>query len=879
MNNKEIRNTFYQYFKKHNHHKVLSAPLVPAKDPTLLFTNAGMNQFKSVFLQEEKREYKRAVSIQKCMRVSGKHNDFDEVGKSHFHHTFFEMLGNFSFGDYFKEKAIQFGWELLTQGYGFKPEQLWVTVFREDDEAFNIWQHQIGVPAHKIIRLDEKDNFWQMGETGPCGPCSEIHFDRGDAFGPPEFTDDNSRFLEVWNLVFMQYFKDESGTLNPLPAPSIDTGMGMDRLSTLLQGKHSNYANDLLRPLVETTAELAGVDPDSDSHRIDLNVVADHIRALTFLISDGVLPANDGRGYVLRRILRRAAKHGKSLGFTTSFLHKVSSSVIDVMKPFYPELEYSRDFVAELILSEEERFDKTLLNGLKRFEELMQAAQDDDDKLIPGNELFKLSDTFGFPIDFARDLAQEKDVFIDYKGYQQELEGQREKSRLSLAAKQKSVQSLENIDAYTTEFTGYANLEEEVRLLAIYIDGKTGGKAVSSIREGQEGLLVFDRTPFYAESGGQTGDTGVGKNDDAYFHVSGTRKAPGSNAYLHSVKIEKGILETGAELTLKVDASKRKRTAVHHSATHLLHAALREVLGLHVKQAGSYVGPDKLRFDFTHFKAPSQEELDAIENMVNSKVRENLDVQTHVVKFEEAIERGAMAIFEEKYSDVVRMLSMGDFSKELCGGTHLASTGEIGIFKITGESSIASGIRRVEAVAGEPGYRYVKHNLDALQAITTHFSQKPEHITEYLVNLEKQLKEKEKQLKKRSDSAQTEKVDVNALISSAQKIKEVPTIIALPGIQDRKQLSALADEIKNKARGIAVLFSNMNGKSAIIVSVAKELNPAINAGKIIRDVAAALNGKGGGRPDFAQAGGDAVDIGNFANLKAQVTDIISTHIT
>jgi alanyl-tRNA synthetase len=876
MRNDEIRDIFYTYFTTHNHHKVLSAPLIPAKDPTLLFTNAGMNQFKSVFLQEEMREYNRAVSIQKCMRVSGKHNDFDEVGKSDFHHTFFEMLGNFSFGDYFKEQAIEYGWELLTQKFGFKPEELWVTVFREDDEAFKIWEDKIGVPSHKIVRLDEKDNFWQMGETGPCGPCSEIHFDRGERFGPAEFTDDNKRFLEIWNLVFMQYSRDEKGTLNPLPAPSIDTGMGMERLTTLLQGKSSNYENDLFRPLIEYTAELAGVDPDDQKHRVALNVVADHIRSLSFLISDGVLPANDGRGYVLRRILRRAAKHGKSLGFSAAFLHQVSDKAVDMMKPFYPELDYNRDFIAELILSEEEKFDKTLLNGLKRFDELLTKALQEDEKCIPGSELFKLSDTYGFPVDFARDLAQEKDVAIDFGGYQKELDQQREKSRMSHAAKQKSVKALPNIETHSTTFTGYDSLEEEAQVLALYVDGKE----VQELSKGSGGFAILSKTPFYANSGGQIGDSGIGKNEGVYFHISDTRKAgSGENSpFLHAVTVKKGPLKVGSDVTLQVDAGTRKDIAVHHSATHLLHAALREVLGLHVKQAGSYVGPDKLRFDFTHFKAPSKEELNEIESLVNRKARENLSVQTDVVPYEEAIKRGAMVIFDEKYSDVVRMLSIGDFSKELCGGTHLTDTGEIGYFKITGESSISSGIRRIEAVAGEPGYRLIQANLETFHSINSHFSQKQDRIFDYLVNMEKEFKEKEKQWKKKSTEKKGAKLDVEKLIKNAVPFGNVPAVIEFIADIDRKEMSALADEIKGKTSGVAVLLTNQGDKSAIIVSVAQALTPAVNAGKIIKEVAAALNGRGGGRPDFAQAGGDIIDSADFLNLKTQIADIISTQL-
>ncbi len=871
MTNKEIREIFYAYFIKHNHHKVLSAPLVPAKDPSILFTNAGMNQFKSIFLQEETREYKRAVSIQKCMRVSGKHNDFDEVGKSKFHHTFFEMLGNFSFGDYFKEKAIAYGWELLTQHYKFSPEQLWVTVFRDDDEAFRIWEEKIGVPSHKIIRLGERDNFWQMGDTGPCGPCSEIHFDRGNNFGPAEFIDGNSRFIEIWNLVFMQYFRDKSGTLHPLPAPSIDTGMGMERLTTLMQGASSNYDTDLFQPIIQFTAQLADINPNDEKNRVPLNVVADHIRALAFLIADGVLPANDGRGYVLRRILRRAAKHGKSLGFTAPFLHQVSASAIDLMKDFYPELDYNRDFIAELILSEEERFDTTLLNGLKRFEELLEKALETDAKLIPGSELFKLSDTYGFPLDFAGDLAREKDVSIDYNGFHAELEQQREKSRLSLASKQKSAQALENIRDYNTGFTGYTTLEEEARVLAIYIDGKKAHEITANT----EGVLVFDKTPFYAESGGQAGDSGLGKNNSVYFNVTDTRKASGSTAYLHTVAIKKGVLRPGDDVTLQVDAKKRQEIAIHHSSTHLLHAALREVLGLHVKQAGSFVGPDKLRFDFTHFKPISKEELNTIEALVNRQIRENLTISTDILPYEEAITRGAMAIFEEKYADVVRMLSMGDFSKELCGGTHLTATGQAGFFKITGESSIASGIRRIEAVAGEAGYAHVHAQLETFQHIHLHFKQKLDHTFNFLLNMENELKEKEKQLKKKSEDATTVKIDVDEIIASGSMINSIHTVIHYFETIDRKQISTLADEIKTKTNGIAILLTNSDGKSVIIASVSKALTPGLNAGKIAKEIAIYLNGNGGGRPDFAQAGGDPIESKDFLNLKAQITDIIN----
>lgn len=869
MNHAEIRHIFFNYFSKRGHHKVLSAPLVPAKDPTLLFTNAGMNQFKSVFLKEETREYNKAVSIQKCMRVSGKHNDFDEVGKTEYHHTFFEMMGNFSFGDYFKEEAIEYGWDLLTGPYGFKPADLWVTVYEEDDEAAGIWAEKIGVPSRKIIRMGEKDNFWQMGETGPCGPCSEIHFDRGSAFGPGELVDGSRRFMEIWNLVFMQYFKDEKGKLNPLPAPSIDTGMGMERLTSLLQGKSSNYQTDLFRPIIDFTAELAGINPDEPNHQVDFKVIADHVRALSFLISDGVLPANDGRGYVLRRVLRRAAKHGKALGFTGTFLSRVSGEAIEIMKDFYPELEYNRDFVAEVLQVEEERFNHTLANGLKRFEEQLQKSMASKEKTIPGQELFKLSDTYGFPLDFAVDLANEKDITIDFKGFQEALEDQKQRSRLSLAQKQKAVKSLEDIDTYQTRFTGYGNLEEEARVLAIYVDDKK----VSAIEKSREGILVFDRTPFYAESGGQVGDSGRGKSDTVFFKIKNTRKV-NTGAFLHTVHLEKGTLRKGDKVHLAVDRERRKNIAAHHSTTHLLHAALREVLGLHVKQAGSYVGPDKLRFDFTHFKPLTPGEIEKVEIIINRKIRENVSIKTDSLEYEEAINRGAIAIFEEKYADVVRMLSIGDFSMELCGGTHLDYTGQAGFLKIINESSISSGIRRIEAVAGEPGFQYVRENLNRFQKIQAHFRQKEDRLFDFLVNMEKNIKEKEKQLKKQQET--DARPSLEQLIREGITINDVHTTIAHIDHLDRKQLSTLADDIKNKTNGVAVLSSNINGKSAIVVSLAGGLSHRLNAGTLVKEIARAVNGSGGGRPDFAQAGGEPVK--DVLNFKKFTSDIISGYL-
>jgi len=848
----EIRRIFYAFFSKQNHHKVLSAPLIPAKDPTLLFTNAGMNQFKSVFLQEEKREYSRAVSIQKCMRVSGKHNDFDEVGKTDFHHTFFEMLGNFSFGNYFKEKAIEFAWDLLVNHYNFSPDKLWVSVYKEDDEAYKIWKKNIGIPEKKIARLGKKDNFWQMGDIGPCGPCSEIYFDRGDTYGPDRFSEDNKRYIEIWNLVFMQFNRDKEGNLNPLPAPSIDTGMGLERLATCLQEVKSNYDTDLFQPLIKTIADQAGISPGNQNHKINLNVIADHIRALTFLVADGILPANDGRGYVLRRILRRAAKHGKSLGFTEPFLYQISESVIETMKDFYPELEFNQTFISEVIQAEEDRFNRTLANGLKRFEVLLETALDSEDKIIPGRDLFKLSDTYGFPIDFAIDLAKEKDLLIDHSGFQKELAKQQEKSRSHFKENfHHHNNQLAGIDKYQTAFTGYDSLEEEASLQAIFINNQKK----TEINAGGTGIFILNKTPFYAESGGQVGDSGTGKSSAGYFDIIKTTKG-NANEIIHHIFIKKGTLQTGDKIRVQVDKPKRTNIAIHHTATHLLHYALREVLGLHVKQAGSYVGPDKLRFDFTHFKAVSNEELHRIEIIINQKIRNNIYLNVDTLKYEEAINKGAIAIFTEKYSDLIRMVSIGNFSLELCGGTHLNSTGEIGTFKISNESSISSGIRRIEAIAGEMALKKLQEDSKILTEIHNYFKQKPQGLLAYLKDLEKNLKEKERVLKKNTEMEN--RIDVNSLVKRRKSINDIFIIVEFIANHDKKKLSTLSDELKDKTGGVVVLATNEGDKSAIVTSIAKDFTKILNAGIIVKEIAKMVKGNGGGRPDFAQAGGEMI---------------------
>jgi alanyl-tRNA synthetase len=880
MRNSEIRHTFFEYFNKKKHYRVLSSPLVPAKDPSILFTNAGMNQFKDVFLGLEKREYNRAVSIQKCMRVSGKHNDFNEVGKTQYHHTFFEMLGNFSFGNYFKEEAIQFAWELLTQYYHFDPEKLWVSVFEKDDEAAVIWEKKIGVPESKIIRLDEKDNFWQMGETGPCGPCSEIHFDKGEAFGPANLEKNSSRFVEIWNLVFMQYNRDSQGNLNPLKSPSIDTGMGMERLASLLQGLDSNYQTDLFRPIIDFTGRLAEIDPAHPGHQIDFNVIADHVRALSFLISDGVLPANDGRGYVLRRLLRRASKHGKSLGFEKAFLFKISDAVVEIMKEFYPELEYNRKFISEVIFSEEEKFIRTLSNGLKKFEEILEKAAEKKPRILAGKELFKLSDTYGFPLDFAVDLAAERDISIDFAGYHDQLDMQRKKSRTDLKQKRKISKTFENIEGLRTEFIGYDRLDHEAKLLAIFAPENrqhVHKKLASAIKDREpevELILVFDQTPFYPEAGGQIGDSGNGKNESTYFEITDTQKT-GKGIIIHLCRLKKGKLDPGDRFMLSVDQKKRQNTAIHHSATHLLHYALREVLGLHVKQAGSYVGPDKLRFDFTHFKPVSQAEIKRIEEIVNAKVRENLETQPEEMGYENAIQEGAIALFQEKYSDRVRVISMGDVSKELCGGTHIHHSGEIGLFKIISESSISSGIRRIEAVAGENAFRHMQESITLLNKIQNYFNQSQDTLYHFLVQLDAKLKEKEKQLKAIEKADETS--DFTKIAGQVVSLNHVKTVIEYMDDFKLPQLRTLADEIKNRNQGISVLASNINGKSAIVVSVFKKLAGKLDARTLIKDIAKLVDGSGGGRPDFAQAGGKPLT--DITGFKKHVSDIIKKCLT
>ena len=867
MNSNEIRSLFYSFFEKKKHYKVLSSSLVPAKDPTLLFTNAGMNQFKDIFIGKEKRDYSRAVSIQKCMRVSGKHNDFDEVGRTDFHHTFFEMLGNFSFGDYFKEEAIAFAWELMTEHFKFEKEKLWISVFEKDDEAYRIWEEKIGVPSERIVRLGEKDNFWQMGETGPCGPCSEIHVDRGEEFGPPDFFDGNSRFVEIWNLVFMEYFKDKKGTLTPLPSPSIDTGMGMERLTALLSGVKSNYETDLFRPIIEKTADMAGLNPDNEKNRVAFNVIADHVRALSFLISDGVLPSNDGRGYILRRLLRRASKHGKTLGFKDDFLFRISDTAVDIMKDFYPELLYNRSFISEVIKSEEERFQRTLSRGLKLFMDILDSSIKNGVDIIPGEELFRLSDTYGFPLDFSIDLAKERDIKVDIEGFERELSAQKEKSRAQLKTQKNFSGKNDIFDKFKSKFTGYESSENDSVVLGVF--DKKG--EITSLTEGEEGVMITDVTPFYGESGGQSGDRGTGAGENFFCSVQDSKKSHGGTV-LHFVKMEKGSLKKGDLIKLKIDPVFRRSITVHHTCTHMLQAALREVLGLHVKQSGSYVGADKLRFDFTHYKSLTKEEIEGVEILINKKIRENIPVKIEEHSYEDAIGRGAMAIFEEKYSDKVRVVSIDDFSMELCGGTHLKNSGEAGYFKIINESSIASGIRRIEAVAGKPCDNYIRSLDNTLSRIEDLFKQKREKLPEYLSKLVEDIKEK----KSEKNVKELSVIDIKKIADSGFELKGLRVFVNFVKNADPARLRSVSDSIIKDGGDINILCTNIDDKSKMVVSVAKNLTKKVDASRLIKDIAVIVKGNGGGRNDFAQAGGFRIsDPGQFIS---EVKKVVEKHL-
>jgi alanyl-tRNA synthetase len=855
MTGNEARKIFLEYFNKHNHRHVRSSSLVPQDDPTLLFVNAGMVQFKRVFTGDEKRDYTTAVTSQKCVRAGGKHNDLENVGYTARHHTFFEMLGNFSFGEYFKEQAIEFAWDLLTNGYGFDAEKLHVSVYKDDDDAYEIWNKQVGVPVERISRLGEADNFWAMGDTGPCGPCSEIHIDRGKEFGCDDpncaVGCDCDRWLELWNLVFMQFERSEDGTLAPLPKPSIDTGMGLERIISVLQDVPTNFDTDLFVPIMERVGELAGKKRgESKEVEVAMKVIADHSRASAFLICDGVLPSNEGRGYVLRRIMRRAIRYGRSIGLTEPFLHKTVQTVFSIMDEAYPELKESAAFILNVVKNEEEKFLETLETGMKLLEATIEELGSNNAKTIPGEVIFKLYDTFGFPVDIIQDHVKEMDITLDLDGFDKSMAEQkaRSKSKKKFAGVGDAYKPLTSAGVKTV-FKGYDAIEMQSDLLIVVKDDVEVGTAGT----GDEIEVVTSETVFYAESGGQAGDKGVFENDSCVIEITDTVKDP-SGLFIHKGKVVKGACKKGDTFTLKVDAELRRATAANHSATHILHSALRKVLGDHVKQSGSLVTPDRLRFDFTHFSAATAEELAAIEIEVNTRIIENHAVTTKEMDMEEAVRSGATALFEEKYGDVVRVVSQGDFSQELCGGTHTHATGDIGLFRILSEAGIASGVRRIEAVTGLAALETVHADQLIIEKVADVLKSNKDSVVDRLEAFvaEKRAAEKElTALKAKIASKSAENIE-----DDIKEINGVKVLAKRVEIENPSQLRDLADKFKTKlGSGVLLLGAESNGKALLISTVSDDLTKTFKAGNIVKTAAGIVGGGGGGRPDMAQAGG------------------------
>jgi len=847
MKTVEIREAFLAYFEQHGHTRVASSSLVPGDDPTLLFTNAGMNQFKDTFLGTEPRSYVRATSSQRCVRAGGKHNDLENVGYTARHHTFFEMLGNFSFGDYFKREAIRYAWEFLTGTLGLPPEKLWVTVHISDDEAEQIWIEDIGFPKARISRLDA-DNFWQMGDTGPCGPCSEIFYDHGDHVpgGPPGSKDDHlDRYIEIWNLVFMQYNRDHSGELHALPHPSVDTGMGLERIAAVMQQVHSNYEIDLFQALIKSAAQLLQV---QDIKNNSLRVIADHIRSCAFLIVDGILPGNEGRGYVLRRITRRAIRHGNKLGAAKPFFYKLVATLAAQMGDAYPELIKQQALVEKALLIEEEQFARTLDNGMQILEEALVGIKGTE---IPGELVFKLYDTYGFPTDLTNDIARERNLTLDMTGYEAAMATQRARSqdKGSFKVDYNNILKLEG----STEFTGYDSLVGECVVTAVLRDGAE----VAVLGADESGVLVLDRTPFYGESGGQVGDTGFLSGGAVCLEVSNTSKA--SDQHLHHVKVLNGSIKRGDRLAAEVDAAVRQRTRLNHSATHLLHAALRRVLGEHVQQKGSLVDSQRLRFDFSHPQGVSAQQLKTIETVVNAQIRANTAVHTRLMSMEDAVASGAMALFGEKYGDEVRVLSMGedDFSVELCGGTHVARTGDIGLLRIVSESGVASGVRRIEGVTGSGALALVDQNEQYLAAVCEVVKGTTDNVAAKVAALRSDHRELEKEIARlKQKLASSAGSDLTAAVVEVQGIK---VLAANVEGADAKSLRDTLDQCKNKLGSAVILLSAVTGDTiALTAGVTKDLTDRVKAGDLMREFADRLGGKGGGKPDMAQGGGTDV---------------------
>ena len=865
-----------QYFRDHGHEVVKSSSLVPKDDPTLLFTNAGMVPFKNLFLGLEKRGYTRAASSQKCVRAGGKHNDLDEVGYTNRHHTFFEMLGNFSFGDYFKEGAIEMAWELLTVGYGLPEDKLWVSIYTDDDQAFKIWNEHIGVPHERISRFGEEDNFWSMGDTGPCGPCSEVYIDQGPEVGCGKSTCkvgcDCDRYLELWNLVFMQYNRDADGTLTPLPKQNIDTGMGLERLAAVLQGVYSNYDTDLFSDIIKLIEELAGSRYGQDAKcDISFKVISDHCRAAAFLIADGIMPSNEGRGYVLRRVIRRALRYGQILGIKGAFLHRLTDTVVEVMGPDYPELQQSRRFVDEVVINEEKRFEDTLFHGVSVLKDEIDGLRTKRQSIIPGGLVFRLYDTYGFPPDLVEDIARDEDLTVDLAGFDQAMAEQRAASQRSWrgSGEEEIPGIYRTLDASGVEcqFLGYETLMAQAKVISLL----KHGKEVDSARAGDQVEIILDRTPFYGEAGGQIGDTGWIASDSCRVEIEDTLRYPAS-LIIHKGKLIEGVLSPGDTVNAMVDEKRRNSIAHNHTATHLLQAALRETLGEHVKQAGSFVGPERMRFDFTHFAQITPERLKEIEMLVNLNIQKDLPVTTRIMPRNEAFRLDAIALFEERYGDQVRVLTIGDgLSQELCGGTHVKSTGEIGVFFLVSEGAVASGIRRIEGLTGEGAIREIQKEVDNLKAVSGLLKTTPDQLVtrvEHFIDIQKQKEREIESLKARLATKQSEDI-----ITTAREVNGVKVISQEVAADNPKDLRDFGDHLRDKLEsGIIVLGARDKDKVFLQCRVTPDLLDRFNAGNIIKELSVLVGGRGGGRKDMAEGGGTKVS--ELKKALSKVYDII-----
>jgi alanyl-tRNA synthetase len=851
----KIRETFLKYFETNGHKIAPSSSLIPFKDPTLLFANAGMNQFKDIFLGNENRPYKKAATSQKCMRVSGKHNDFKEVGHSNRHHTFFEMLGNFSFGDYFKKEAIHFAWELLTRYYQLNPQRLWVTVFRDDSEAWDIWHKQEGIPENRILRLGEKDNFWAMGDTGPCGPCSELHYDFGTSPSPDhgncDLTCSCGRWVEVWNLVFMEYNRDPSGSLSSLPSPSIDTGMGLERISAILQGKTSNYDTDLFKPFLNEIAEISlreyGIDSNDD---VSMRIIADHTRAATFVIGDGQYPGNDKRGYVLRKIMRRAMVHGKRLGIDKPFIYRLSGSVVEFMKKAYPDLIQNRETIARVIKQEEDSFAGTLSEGLKDFNERIHKLKASGSRILPGDEVFFLYDTRGLPLEIIEDLSQENGFVVDEAGFNKAFELQRERSRKDYeSGKIREQVSQEAVFEAKTKFVGY---DIDHPFMAAILEIVVDDQRVKRIEAGQKGEIILENTPFYAESGGQVGDTGYFVSGNSRARVVETTYR--GSTITHIVEIKSGRFQVGDTVEALVDIEKRFLVMKNHTATHLLQAALRKVLGTHIKQAGSLVTSERLRFDFNHYAPLTKAEIQKVEDLVNEQIWHNAKVETTIMDLDKAIESGAVALFGEKYQEKVRVVEVPGFSKELCGGTHVPAVGAIGLFKILSEGGISAGVRRIEAVTGPASLARFRSAEQILETIQNEHKVAAADIPPFIEKIQGKIRDLQRQI---ADlKAHSARANIGDMLPKIRVLHGIKVLADVLPSTDRVSLRNLADELKQKlGSGVVILGTPQEGKAALVVMVTADICRRLPAGKIIKQIAPLVGGSGGGKPELAEAGG------------------------